>query len=147
VDGVRHRIRVLHRHRFNLGLSSIMRAEASAIRSDAPAPQRGTPQAPDLAAAKYSRKYCRGVECVRQTRVVAWNSRFCELLDLPPDLTAGAPLRKILMLQAMRGDFGDGEPEAEVARRLEQFHRDVPAIKERVTPSGRILQISRRAMP
>ena len=74
----------------------------------------------------------------RQGWLVAWNSRFCELLDLPPDLTAGAPLRKILMLQAMRGDFGDGEPEAEVARRLEQFHRDVPAIKERVTPSGRI---------
>jgi signal transduction histidine kinase len=83
----------------------------------------------------------------RQRRLVAWNSRFRELLDLPPDLTAGTSLRDILMLQAMRGDFGDSEPEAEVAGRLEQFHRDVPTVKERVTPTGRILQIGRRAMP
>ncbi|HJZ15074.1 MAG TPA: PAS-domain containing protein, partial [Stellaceae bacterium] len=32
-------------------------------------------------------------------RLVAWNSRFCELLELPPDLPVGAPLRDILMLQ------------------------------------------------
>ena len=36
--------------------------------------------------------------------------------------------------QAVRGDFGDAEPQAEVVRRLEQFYRDVPTIKERVTP-------------
>jgi signal transduction histidine kinase len=82
-----------------------------------------------------------------QARLVAWNSRFCELLDLPPDLTAGAPLSDILMLQAIRGDFGDGDPAAEVSARVERFHRDVPTIKERVTPGGRILQIRRRAMP
>jgi signal transduction histidine kinase len=83
----------------------------------------------------------------RHGRLVAWNSRFCELIELPPDLTAGTPLRDILMLQAVRGDFGDSEPEAEVARRLKQFYRDVPTVKERVTASGRILQIGRRAMP
>jgi len=82
-----------------------------------------------------------------QGRLVAWNSRFCELLDLPPSLTAGAPLRDILLLQAVRGDFGDDEPEAEATRRLERFHRDVPTVKERVTLGGRILQIRRRAMP
>ena len=80
-------------------------------------------------------------------RLIAWNSRFCELLDLPADLTVGAPLRDILMLQAVRGDFGDGEPEAEVAKRLELFYRNVPTVKERVTPGGRTLQIFRRAMP
>src|ERR1700758_4989160 len=52
-------------------------------------------------------------------RLIAWNSRFCELLDLPPDLTLGAPLRDILTLQAVRGDFGDGDPEVEVAQRLD----------------------------
>jgi signal transduction histidine kinase len=80
-------------------------------------------------------------------RLIAWNSRFCELLELPPDLTVGAPLRDILMLQAVRGDFGRDDPSAEVAERLEWFYRDVPTIKERTTPRGRILQISRRAMP
>ena len=80
-------------------------------------------------------------------RLIAWNSRFCELLELPPDLTVGAPLRDILMLQAARGDFGRDDPSAEVARRLEWFYRDVPTTKERITPQGRMLQISRRAMP
>jgi signal transduction histidine kinase len=80
-------------------------------------------------------------------RLIAWNSRFCELLELPPDLTVGGPLRDILMLQAVRGDFGRDDPWVEVAKRLEWFYRDVPTTKERVTPGGRILQISRRAMP
>ena len=80
-------------------------------------------------------------------RLIAWNSRFCELLELPPDLTVGAPLRDILMLQAVRGDFGRDDPWVEVAKRLEWFYRDVPTTKERVTPQGRMLQISRRAMP
>jgi signal transduction histidine kinase len=82
----------------------------------------------------------------RRGRLIAWNSRFCELLELPPDLPVGAPLRDILMLQAGR-DFGRDDPSAEVAKRLELFYRDVPTTKERVTPPGRILQISRRAMP
>ena len=82
-----------------------------------------------------------------QGRLVAWNSRFCELLDLPPDLAANAPLRDILTLQAIRGDFGDDDSEAEIAERLVRFYHDVPTVKERATPGGRILQIRRRAMP
>ena len=80
-------------------------------------------------------------------RLIAGNSRFCELLDLPADLGTDATLHDILMLQAVRGDFGEGEPEGEVARRLDLFYRDVPTIKERITPAGRLLQIRRRAMP
>jgi signal transduction histidine kinase len=80
-------------------------------------------------------------------RLIVWNSRFCELLDLPEDLSAGAPLRDILTLQAMRGDFGDGDAEAEVARRLHAFFREVPKVCERLTLGGRVLQIRRRGMP
>ena len=82
-----------------------------------------------------------------QGRLVAWNQRFCELLDLPPDIAASATLHDILMHQAVRGDFGESDPEAEVARRLDLFYRDVPTTKERVMPGGRTLQIRRRAMP
>src|SRR5215813_5013161 len=80
-------------------------------------------------------------------RLIALNSRFRELLEFPSDLTTGASLRDILMLQAARGDFGDGNPSAEVAERLNRFYRDVPITKERATPRGRVLQIRRRAMP
>ena len=82
-----------------------------------------------------------------QGRLIAWNFRFCELLDLPADLAVGATLRDILMHQATRGDFGGDDPEAEVARRLDLFYRDVPTTKERFSPPGRTLQIRRRAMP
>ncbi|HZU91194.1 MAG TPA: PAS-domain containing protein, partial [Stellaceae bacterium] len=81
----------------------------------------------------------------RNGRLIAWNQRFCELLDLPP-LTLGMRLSEILMRQAVRGDFGAVAPEAEVARRIAEFHR-VPQIKERLTPTGRVLQIRRSAMP
>ena len=83
----------------------------------------------------------------RRGRLMAWNSRFCELLDLPKELPVGAPLRDILTLQAVRGDFGDEDPEVEAARRLEAFFRDVPKLTERIAPGGRVLQIRRRAMP
>ncbi len=80
-------------------------------------------------------------------RLIARNRRFCELLDLPIDLALGAPLCDILMRQAVRGDFGEAGPQAEVARRLERFYREVPAVKERLTPTGRTLQIRRSPMP
>jgi len=80
-------------------------------------------------------------------RLIAWNLRFCELLDLPANLAASATLHDILMHQATRGDFGGDDPETEVAKRLDLFYRDVPTIKERLMPLGRTLQIRRRAMP
>jgi signal transduction histidine kinase len=82
-----------------------------------------------------------------QGRLIAWNRRFCELLDLPADLAVSATLHDILTHQAARGDFGGDDPETEVFKRLELFYRDVPTTKERVMPLGRTLQIRRRAMP
>jgi signal transduction histidine kinase len=82
-----------------------------------------------------------------QGRLIAWNFRFCELIDISSAFAAGATLRDLLMLQAARGDFGEAETEAEVTRRLDLFYRDVPTTKERVTSAGRVLQIRRCAMP
>jgi signal transduction histidine kinase len=79
--------------------------------------------------------------------LVARNSRFCELLGLPADISIGTSLGKILMCQALQGAFGDVDPGKETAHRLEQFYREVPTIKERLTPTGRTLQIRRSAMP
>jgi signal transduction histidine kinase len=81
-----------------------------------------------------------------QGRLAAHNLRFFELLGLP-HLPSGTPLGEILLLQARRGDFGDVDPQAESARRVAQFFRDVPVIKERLTLTGRTLQIRRQATP
>ncbi len=80
-------------------------------------------------------------------RLIARNSRFCQLLALPEDMPAGTSLQEILMRQARNGDFGEVEPTAETARRLERFYREVPIVKERPTPVGGTLQIRRSAMP
>ncbi len=82
----------------------------------------------------------------RHGRLVAWNSRFLELLDfsLP---TRGTLLRDILLFQARRGDFGPVDPDDDVNKRLERFYRNVPSQREWTSPRGRILHIRRRAMP
>jgi signal transduction histidine kinase len=80
--------------------------------------------------------------------LVAWNSRFGEMLDLPDDMIGGRTLREILQFQAQRGDFGElADVEAHVAERLDLFYRDLPTTRERMTTAGRVLRISRRAMP
>jgi signal transduction histidine kinase len=83
----------------------------------------------------------------RHGRLIAWNSRFLELLDLPRDLKRGSPLRAILMFQAMRGDFGEVDAQAEVSARLDLFFRELPKDLERDADGGRVLKMRRRAMP
>jgi signal transduction histidine kinase len=85
-------------------------------------------------------------------RLVAWNAKFVELLDLPWEPTTETNLREILATQTERGDFGPVDltpvdPATEVSRRFERFFRDVPLVRERLTRAGRALQIRRRAMP
>ena len=80
-------------------------------------------------------------------RLVAWNSRFRELLDLPNDLREGTDLREILQLQIDRGDFKPDDPLDTIERRLRFFYEILPLVRERTTRTGRTLQIRRRAMP
>ena len=68
------------------------------------------------------------------------------MLGLPIDLP-NASLYDILLQQAIRGDFGAVDPVPEARERVERFYCEVPAVKERTTASGFVLQIRRRAMP
>jgi len=83
----------------------------------------------------------------RNGRLIAWNARFAELLDLPITLTTDATLFELLRLQAKLGEFGAIDPDEEAKRRSDRFYREVPAFRERVMRNGRILQLRRRAMP
>jgi len=80
-------------------------------------------------------------------RLVAWNAKFVELLDLPTEPTTESNLRDILALQVERGDFGPVDPSTHLADRFARFYSEVPLVRERLTASGRALQIRRRAMP
>jgi signal transduction histidine kinase len=80
-------------------------------------------------------------------RLVAWNSRFVEMLDLPNDLSSETNLRDVLEVQVRRGDFGEVNPSIELDDRLRRFFEEVPMTRERLTGAGRALLIRRRAMP
>jgi signal transduction histidine kinase len=80
-------------------------------------------------------------------RLIAWNEKFIELLDLPMTLSTETNLREVQQLQAERGDFGPVDPATEVADRFARFFQEVPMVRERPTSTGRTLQIRRRGMP
>jgi signal transduction histidine kinase len=80
-------------------------------------------------------------------KLIAWNAKFLELIDLPIEPTSETNLRDILTIQAARGDFGAVNLETEVAERFGRFFAELPLVRERITRSGRALQIRRRAMP
>jgi signal transduction histidine kinase len=79
--------------------------------------------------------------------LIAWNSKFVELLDLPMVLTTRTNLREILAFQAARGDFGPADLSIDTDGRFARFFTEVPLLRERATRSGKALQIRRRAMP
>ena len=83
----------------------------------------------------------------REGRLIAWNSRFAALLKFPGEL-ADKTLYDVLLYQAERGDFGSlPDPAREARERADAFYRDLPTVIERITATGRVLQIRCRAMP
>ncbi|MBP0445892.1 PAS-domain containing protein [Roseomonas sp. SSH11] len=82
-------------------------------------------------------------------RLVEWNSRFPEFTGIPADmLRVGLPLEDILRAQALAGEFGEVEVEAEVARRLSLLRAggSTGAI-ERKRPNGKVMELRRNPLP
>ncbi len=81
-------------------------------------------------------------------RLVEWNHRFPEMTGLPASaLTRGMPMQDMLRAQAMAGEFGPVDVEAEVARRIAAIHAiDDSVAVERTRPDGRALSVRRRRL-
>ena len=84
-------------------------------------------------------------------RVVSFNARACELLDLQADFLASQPtLKQINQLQMARGDFGSNAALVEAHAREYVFSDgDAPAPPRylRVTPQGHTLEVISRMLP
>ncbi|MGA8399975.1 MAG: GAF domain-containing protein, partial [Stellaceae bacterium] len=75
-------------------------------------------------------------------RLTAWNKNFQELLDLPNAvLEKRKTYTEYLHILAERGEFGSGDVEEELSRRL--AHADEELRFERTRPDGRVLEVRR----
>ncbi|MCJ2179084.1 PAS domain-containing hybrid sensor histidine kinase/response regulator [Novosphingobium album (ex Hu et al. 2023)] len=83
-----------------------------------------------------------------ELNVVAWNSRYEALFNYPPGmLRVGAPIADLLRHNALRGDFGSGDPEFHVEKRLNHFRRGLDHSFERKDPNGRVIKTVGGPMP
>jgi Na+/proline symporter/CheY-like chemotaxis protein/two-component sensor histidine kinase len=83
----------------------------------------------------------------KDLQLICWNSRFVEMLDLPPDIgRLGAGLDEILRVAAERGDFGSGQSVQLVADRLERYV-STASFRERFLKHGIVMEVRSNRMP
>lgn len=81
-------------------------------------------------------------------RLLGWNRRFVELLDLPQELVfRGATFIDLLRFNAGRGEYGDGNADAQVTQRLKEAGHFEPHQCERIRPDGTVLAIRGEPLP
>jgi diguanylate cyclase (GGDEF)-like protein len=80
-------------------------------------------------------------------RLVLCNERQREMLELPDELLSGegTDLESLFRFNAARGEYGPGEVEEHVRRRMELVRRRVPHCYDRTRPNGMILEV--RGLP
>ncbi|HNH36590.1 MAG TPA: PAS-domain containing protein, partial [Rhodocyclaceae bacterium] len=84
----------------------------------------------------------------RDLRMVAWNETFLQLLDFPQEMAyAGAPFDSFIRYNAVRGEYGPGDPERQVAERVEAARTFSSHVSERVRPNGRVLLVRGEPLP
>jgi PAS domain S-box-containing protein len=75
-------------------------------------------------------------------RLMVWNRRFVELLDFPADLLrVGMPFAEVIGYNARRGEYGPGDPEAQVAERVRLARQFQSHCFERNRPNGTVLEV------
>ncbi|MBT9489792.1 MAG: PAS-domain containing protein [Rubrivivax sp.] len=84
-----------------------------------------------------------------QYRLLAVNARLTELvgLDDPALHVPGTPLRDWVLHLALRGEYGDVDPSAEVERRLADIARPERSIAQRTRADGRSIETRRTPLP
>jgi signal transduction histidine kinase len=84
-----------------------------------------------------------------ELRLVEWNISFPELTGVPRKaLRIGVDMEEILRAQALAGEFGDVDVDAEVTRRIASLRTGSNAgMTQRRRPNGRVLELRRNPLP
>ncbi|WP_341917604.1 NahK/ErcS family hybrid sensor histidine kinase/response regulator [Hydrocarboniphaga effusa] len=82
-------------------------------------------------------------------RLVAWNQRYLDLFEYPPELiTVGRPIEEVMRHNAERGLLSGGEATHEaIARRLDHMRRGNDYMHQRELPNGMVIEIRGNPMP
>lgn len=84
----------------------------------------------------------------RGLNLIAWNTRYLELFDYPAGMVrAGVPVAELIRHNARRGDFGPGDIEFHVQKRLGHLRRGLEHSFERRRKDGRVIKTVGGPMP
>ena len=77
-----------------------------------------------------------------ELRLVAWNAEFLRLLDFPADMAyVGAPFDSFIRYNALRGEYGPGDPEEQTTLRVASAKGMIVHEMERLRPNGTLLSV------
>lgn len=77
-----------------------------------------------------------------ELKMLAWNRTFLSLLEFPPEMAyVGASFESFIRYNAERGEYGDGDVDAQVRVRVNAARAFQPHYTERQRPDGRTLAI------
>jgi len=81
-------------------------------------------------------------------RIVAWNGRYLEMFEYPPDMVrVGTPVAELIRWNAQRGEFGDTDPEAQIRKRIAHMQAGTRYVIQRQRGNGRVYEIRGQPMP
>ena len=84
----------------------------------------------------------------RDLRIMAFNWKFLELLEMPAGLFAHRPsLEDALRYNAQRGEYGPGDPDEQVRSRLELARKFEAHYFERTRPNGTVIAVRGQPLP
>jgi len=83
-----------------------------------------------------------------ELNLVAWNTRYLEIFNYPPGLVrSGVPVAELIRHNAQSGDFGPGDVEFHVEKRLGHLRRGLEHSFERRRNDGRVIKTVGGPMP
>jgi PAS domain S-box-containing protein len=90
-----------------------------------------------------------GVSVVdQQLRLVAWNQQYVDMFDYPEGLICvGREIEEIFRHNALKGEYGPGDVDDQVRRRLHSIRTGRPHRYERYRPDGAVLAVRGNPMP
>jgi PAS domain S-box-containing protein len=80
-------------------------------------------------------------------RIVAWNRRYLEMFGYPPDMVyVGRSVEHLIRWNASRGEFGDGDVEQHIEKRLAHLRAGTPYTFQRLRRSGQVYSVHGQPM-